>query len=211
MAGPEDDGFLSRWSRRKVEARREPPPEPQPGPEAALAAAAPAAEPEPALSEAEIAALPPIESADAEALKAYLRKGVPAALKTLAMRRMWTLTPAIRNHIDPALDYAWDWNTPGDAPWSALSPGDDPGAMADRMMARARRPAAEAEAEPAPADRAERDVEPPAADDDSQAAAAPAAPPDAAPPVAQEKVSAPNGPDDRGLTQRRRHGGAVPT
>jgi hypothetical protein len=41
---------------------------------------------------------------------------VPAALKNAALRRMWSLDPAIRDYRDLAVDYAWDWNTPGGLP-----------------------------------------------------------------------------------------------
>jgi hypothetical protein len=210
--GRDDDGFLSRWSRRKAGARRELPPEPAvaegPGSEAPGAAA----EPEPALTEAEIAALPPIETADADALKAYLRKGVPAALRTLAMRRMWTLTPAIRDYVDPALDYAWDWNVPGAAPWSALSPGDDPRAMVERIMARATRPEpepepqAEAGSDPAVTPTAEIAAPPPVAEAEAGALRHDGQPPETAATVSQD-----NAPGGAGSPRRRRHGGAVPT
>jgi hypothetical protein len=32
------------------------------------------------------------------------------------MRKMWMLDPAIRDHKDLAVDYAWDWNIPGGVP-----------------------------------------------------------------------------------------------
>jgi hypothetical protein len=37
---------------------------------------------------------------------------VPEALKLAALRRMWTLDPAIRDYVGPA-EYAWDFNDPG--------------------------------------------------------------------------------------------------
>jgi hypothetical protein len=100
-------GFLDRWSRRKravaapePEAVAEPPetvarqtvaPDAQPH-------AVPADEPTPEETAEAIAALPPLEAIDARTdLAPWLRRGVPAALKN-------------------AVDYAWDWNTPGGLP-----------------------------------------------------------------------------------------------
>jgi hypothetical protein len=57
--------------------------------------------------------LPRLEDLTAESdLSAFLRKGVPKALKKAAMRKMWSLDPAIRDYIGPS-EYAWDFNTPG--------------------------------------------------------------------------------------------------
>jgi hypothetical protein len=111
-----DEAFFSRWSRRKLEERSAeaaPPAAPVPAapePPAELPADAPdaerseAGEPEP---------LPPIEELTAESdISAFLRKGVPAALKNAALRRVWSLDPFIRDYVGPA-EYAWDYNTPG--------------------------------------------------------------------------------------------------
>lgn len=124
------DGFLGRWSRRKIEAKertdkdrpeeeRPDAAEPETAPDSEArdpAAATPADEPE-TLSEEEIAALPPIESLTIDTdITPFLRRGVPKALKNAAMRKMWLLDPAIRNYRDVALDYAYDWNAPGGVP-----------------------------------------------------------------------------------------------
>ena len=45
-------------------------------------------------------------------LSAFLRKGVPMALKSAAMRKMWSLDPNIRDHVGLS-EYAWDFNQPG--------------------------------------------------------------------------------------------------
>ncbi|TIU06806.1 MAG: DUF3306 domain-containing protein, partial [Mesorhizobium sp.] len=51
--------------------------------------------------------LPRVEDLTAESdLSAFLRKGVPKMLKRAALRRMWSLDPAIRDHIGPS-EYAW--------------------------------------------------------------------------------------------------------
>ncbi len=128
-------GFLGRWSQRKLsqkqeeEARREASDSPDFEAETVdegtcdtpsqaesqeISAATQNAE---TLSEEELAALPPIDSINRETdIRAFMRKGVPAALKTAALRKMWLADPAIRNHADCAVDYAWDWNTPGGVP-----------------------------------------------------------------------------------------------
>jgi hypothetical protein len=216
-----DDGFLSRWSRRKAEARVQPPPEAEaPPPPTVDAPPAPEAE----MTAEEIATLPPIETADAEALKAYLRRGVPAALKTLAMRRMWAANPVIRDHVDPALDYAFDWNTPGLAPWSPLGAGDDARAVAERIL---KGPAPQADATAPGAAPDGGDPVPEAREDDAEAVSGPPSAPPSAPPAtlaadsgagaevrtAQAHGSQPESPPApfAGRPARRRHGGAAPS
>jgi hypothetical protein len=109
------DDFLSRWSRRKREARgvpEEPAPAPASDPQPILEP-----EPEAELTEEEIAALPPIEELNAESdFSVFLRRGVPETLKKAALRRMWSVDPAIRDAVGHARDYAYDWNTPGGVP-----------------------------------------------------------------------------------------------
>ena len=57
--------------------------------------------------------LPRVEDLTPESdLSAFLRKGVPEALKQAALRRMWSLDPAIRDYVGPA-EYAWNFNDPG--------------------------------------------------------------------------------------------------
>ncbi|WP_029032649.1 DUF3306 domain-containing protein [Salinarimonas rosea] len=158
------EGFLSRWSRRKREEDRGEAPEAHPGPEAsALPAPAPepapepGPEPEPTLSEEELAALPPIETIDATTdITGFLRKGVPAVLKNAALRRAWATNPAVRDYLDPAREYAYDWNTPGGVPGDGpLGPGFDAKALADRLFGK--RETALAEAPRAPEATAEPD------------------------------------------------------
>ncbi len=108
-----EEGFLSRWSRRKraVEAGL-PATETQAEPQAPIAepAASPPPVPVPEEPPFDIATLPPVESLTLESdITAFLRKGVPAVLQRAALRRAWTLDPAIRDFVGPA-DYAWDYN-----------------------------------------------------------------------------------------------------
>jgi hypothetical protein len=61
-------------------------------------------------------ALPRVEELTPESdLSSFLREGVPEALKKAALRRMWSLDPAIRDFVGPA-EYAWDFNNPGAIP-----------------------------------------------------------------------------------------------
>jgi hypothetical protein len=109
------EGFLSRWSRRKREAAEaepdesvplEPPPEAPP----------PAACPVPGVEEIDPVSLPRIEDLTVSSdLAPFLRPGVPAALRAAALRRMWSVDPAIRDFIG-CVDYQWDFNTPGGLP-----------------------------------------------------------------------------------------------
>lgn len=229
MSG-EPDGFLARWSRRKTEVRREEarPPAPE--------ALPPAAEPEPELTPEEIAALPRIEELTPETdITAFLRKGVPEALKNAALRRMWSLDPAIRDYVGDARDYAYDWNVPGGVPGNGpLLPTDDVGAMLRRLFPE-ERPATElAEApgeavrvssqprEPAPpAEGAQggREEGGPVQGDADRAAAGDgdegADAPDALPPPARERSGVPplqvdSGTETAQIPPRRRHGGASP-
>lgn len=131
-------GFLGRWSQRKLtrkqeeEARRQAGESPEELVEGAVESGcdtppqenlqenSAAAQNDEELSEEELAALPPIDSITRETdLRQFMRKGVPAALKSAALRKMWLADPAIRNHVDYAVDYAWDWNTPGGVPGNA--------------------------------------------------------------------------------------------
>lgn len=114
-------GFLSRWSRRK---RGEEVPEPEAPPAVEAAAPVPAPEPveeppppeTPPEPEFDVSTLPPIETLDASSdFTAFLKPGVPQALRTAALRKAWLADPLIRDYMSP-LDYAWDFNTPGGLP-----------------------------------------------------------------------------------------------
>lgn len=129
--------FFSRWSKRKLEEAA--PPSESNEAEAALPATVdpgspvPPDEPEPedAIAPEELAALPdPDDLTVGSDITGFLRQGVPLALRNRALRRMWSLDPAIRDYIGDARDYAWDWNTPGGMPVSGpLSASTDVGKM----------------------------------------------------------------------------------
>lgn len=111
------DGFLERWSRRKLADGKEPEAEAEQPEEESAAFDEPDEE---ELDEEDLAKLPSLESFTVKTdLEPFLRKGVPQALKNAAMRKMWMLDPRVRDHVDFAVDYAWDWNTPGGVPGNA--------------------------------------------------------------------------------------------
>ena len=191
----EGEGFLSRWSRRKraVVEGRAPEEAPPPAPLEAKPEALPA-EPE---DEFDLTSLPPIESLTMESdFKAFLHRKVPRELRAAALRRAWSLDPAIRDFIGPA-DYAWDFNAPDGVPGFALELGGD----AMKLLSHALgldAPVPKPEAEPqdeAPAMAEAPALEaPPAASSFSIAEAAPEA--EASPEAPMERL--------------RRHGSALP-
>jgi uncharacterized protein DUF3306 len=119
MSDPDDadQGFLARWSQRKQEARQ---PEPKPDAQA-VEKAEPSDQPTPqgedAVPEFDLSSLPKLEELTGSSdITAFLRKGVPEHLRNAALRKSWALDPAIRNYVNPALEYAYDWNAPGGVP-----------------------------------------------------------------------------------------------
>jgi Protein of unknown function (DUF3306) len=111
-----DEGFLQRWSRRKVEARS--------AADAATADPSGAAEGRPAALEqtpetapgepAPVAPedLPAIESLDASSdFSVFMRPGVPEHLRTQALRKLWRTDP-IFSKIDGLLEYGEDYSIP---------------------------------------------------------------------------------------------------
>lgn len=197
-----EEGFLSRWSRRKRQATEGRLAEPEAAPQMPEAPPAPApesAEPEPPAFDS--ASLPPIESLTAGSdISAFLRKEVPAALRQAALRRIWTLDPAIRDYVGPA-EYAWDFNAPDGVPGFALSLGGD----TKRLLAQAMGLLEEKE----PADTAS---EPPTTAGPAPEPAPLEDPPkvaDSAPPSPAEPPSPPDAPQP--TVPRRRHGSALPS
>ncbi|SEM78051.1 Protein of unknown function [Loktanella fryxellensis] len=118
------DGFLGRWSRRKREARADD--DVADTDVAHVSTPDLATEPEPlgvTLTEDELASLPPIaDLTEGSDIRMFLQAGVPRALRSAALRKVWMLTPAIRDYKNPAVDYAWDYNTPGGVPGDGLAP-----------------------------------------------------------------------------------------
>jgi hypothetical protein len=137
--GDDDKGFLARWSQRKQEAKQ---PERDTRAADADPAAGAATEAE-APEEFDLSSLPSIdELTPTTDITAFLRKGVPEHLRNAALRKSWALDPAIRNYVNPALDYAYDWNTPGGVPGSSeLGAGVDVARMVSQIMGTGETPA----------------------------------------------------------------------
>ena len=191
----EGEGFLSRWSRRKraVVEGRAPEEAPPPAPLEAKPEALPT-EPE---DEFDLASLPPIESLTIESdFKAFLHRKVPLELRSAALRRAWSLDPAIRDFIGPA-DYAWDFNAPDGVPGFALELGGDAMKLLSHALgldAPVPKPAAE------PQDEAPAMAEAPALE----------APPAASSFSIAEAAPDPESPPEAPMERPRRHGSALP-
>ncbi len=107
-----DEAFLSRWSRQK-----------RAQPQAVDSDAAVTAKEPPF----DATTLPNIDDLTAESdIAAFMQKGVPEALQRLALRRMWSLEPRIRDFVEVA-ENQWDFNAPGGVYglFQELEPGTD--------------------------------------------------------------------------------------
>ena len=201
MSG-DGESFLSRWSRRKRAVGTAPPSPPAaPAPSEAVAPS-PAAT-EPAFDPAN---LPPLDSLIAESdFAAFLRKEVPSALRRAALRRAWTLDPAIRDFVGPA-DYAWDYNAPDGVPGFSPNLGGD----VKRLIAQAVGLAEEAPSVEKPSS---EPTPPPATLAEIAAPAADTSPAEASPPESPKEPAL--DPQAKSLAElsptRRRHGSALPT
>ena len=104
MSNDRDEPFLSRWSRQKQQQVKQPEAKPK------VAAPGKPGEPEP---EIDLSKLTKVEDVTAESdITQFLQKGVPEALQKLALRKMWSLDPAIRDFVEVA-ENQWDFNMPG--------------------------------------------------------------------------------------------------
>jgi hypothetical protein len=130
--GDEDKGFLTRWSQRKRETKA---PERQAPVAGADVPSSPVAESE-AAQQFDLSSLPKLEDVtEATDITGFLRKGVPEHLRNAALRKSWALDPAIRNYVNPALEYAYDWNTPGGVPGSSeIGTGMDVARLVSQIM-----------------------------------------------------------------------------
>lgn len=162
------DGFLTRWTRRKLAVRAaeraaDSAADPSAGPSAnategkgaAADASArhgpaggantapvpsgsvpdPVAD-HPAATSDPLPELPDLDALTRESdLTPFLRAGVPATLRNAALRRMWSIDPAIRDFVSEAREYAYDWNSPGGVPGlGPLLPSDDVQAMLRKIL-----------------------------------------------------------------------------
>lgn len=137
------DNFLNRWSRRKRDAA-EAQPEQSGGDETSAApkaegntsegaTASPPARP--TVAEFDVANLPPIESIDAGTdISAFMKPGVPSALRHAALRRAWSADPAIRDFMGPTENY-WDGVGPEGIPgFGPLDPALDVKRMVSELF-----------------------------------------------------------------------------
>ena len=206
MSDETSEGFLGRWSRAKRSAAKSQP-EPEVTPEPPVeTSAAPAPAPE-MLSQEELDALPRIEDlTEGSDIRTFLRAGVPRQLRNAAMRRMWMLTPGIRDYSDPAVDYAWDWNTPGGVPGDGIGPSPE---NAAKMLKQLFKPQDDDADETAPQkDSATPQVASAPPDPEEQASPASEADAAAAREIAQTAPDDPSPAPD--AAPRRRHGSALP-
>jgi Protein of unknown function (DUF3306) len=219
MSNDRDNGpFFSRWSRQKQQQAREP--------EAKRKPTVPAKpeEPEP---EVDLSKLPKLEDLTAETdITGFLQKGVPEALQKLALRKMWSLDPGIRDFVEVA-ENQWDFNMPGGiyglyqdvekgtdiSVWMAQATqsvfGEDAKKLAD---AEAKRDAeqdvvAEAHAGAVAEQHGPSEAKPPL----ELAAAVQAVAAESVAPVAPSPTASRSEPRSEPTASRRRHGGALPT
>ena len=209
---PEDDSFFSRWSKRKRVSTAEPEgPAPVPAPPDAAPDAVES------LSDEELAKLPTLDMFSIETdIRPFLQKGVPHAMRNAALRKKWLLTPSIRDHADPAVDYAWDWNTPGGVPGDGVGPSVEKAAQMLRELTQPRGDAASGMAPKEDAESAQLPPQPPADIAAQQTPPEHAKPPEnalregKAPPSATPDISQANQSDIEDAPVRRRHGSALP-
>ena len=129
----DQEKFLTRWSRRKLEPAdakvpAEPPQSadaPPTGEDAAKPADGAQGEAA-AVPEFDLSKLPSLDSIGASSdIRAFLQAGVPSALRHAALRRAWSADPAIRDYIGPNENF-WEGvgmdNVPG---FGALDPSVD--------------------------------------------------------------------------------------
>jgi Protein of unknown function (DUF3306) len=124
--GSPEDGFLSRWSKRKLEARgaATAPPLAPVQDEAAIEPAATAPEP------VDDTPLPSLDDITPTSdIAAFLHSRVPAELQKLALRKAWALDPQISGFIEVA-ENQYDFNVPDSIPgFGDFAPGTDLSAM----------------------------------------------------------------------------------
>src|SRR3954452_2832661 len=188
-------GFLERWSRKKIDAEREPAPV-----KADDKDVSPAAEVRPlerqtkndaktfdnaaSKIEFDLASLPSLDSITAATdVRAFLTPGVPADITRAALRRAWAADPAIRDFKGLA-ENDWDFTDPTAMPgFGALPPGTDIKKMLAQIFGDGEKPvAANAAKENPPASEAPGIAE---------QITAPVPPAEAAP-AAQEKTEPPS-------------------
>jgi hypothetical protein len=204
--GDTSESFLGRWSRNKRAADKSLPEAPPEGEAPPVTSPDPAPEPEAQpITPEELEALPRIEDlVQGSDIRGFLRMGVPRQLRNAALRRMWMLTPAIRDYSDPAVDYAWDWNTPGGVPGDGVGPSAEKAAAMLKELFTPRQDKPAETAPEQPSQTSPEDAKPPAQEAPQEAPK----PEDAPAPSAKTAPAADPEPE---LNQKRRHGSALPS
>jgi Protein of unknown function (DUF3306) len=226
----DQEGFLTRWSRRKRKAGEQVDKQP-----AEAADDAPMLEGDASTADApatadtgaaatgvakaeavavDLDSLPSIESiTSATDIRAFLAPGIPPQLARAALRRAWVVDPTIRDFVGLS-ENAWDFNSPDTVPGFGSS---IPAADVRRMMANLLSEDPQGSEDPSPNEGeslTEREVSPPP---DTQPAAVAAN--DAE--VVDEESPPPDAADDDAAVQKEaadeppvqsgpRHGGALP-
>ncbi len=111
-----DNGFLSRWARRKAQAAK--PQLPDPGADQDVEHSVETTVPvhSEILASFDISKLPSIDSLTSQSdLSMFMQFGVPETLRNQALRHMWVTDTSIRDYVGLS-DYAWDFHTPGALP-----------------------------------------------------------------------------------------------
>lgn len=108
---PADEGFLGRWSRRKAEAKTADDTaavDPEILPEAEASDGTPAKRQPDEPPAFDVSTLPDIDGlGPGSDFSMFMQAGVPAELKTKALRKLWRIKPELAN-LDGLLDYGED-------------------------------------------------------------------------------------------------------
>jgi hypothetical protein len=128
----DQEKFLARWSRRKLEpADEKVPAQPPQGADASPPNDDAAKPPTPArqaeaVAEFDLSKLPSLDSIGADSdIRAFLQAGVPSPLKNAALRRAWSADPAIRDYVGPNENF-WEGAGPDGVPgFGELDPNLD--------------------------------------------------------------------------------------
>jgi hypothetical protein len=108
----DQENFLTRWLRRKLEPADKKVPDPPQAADAPASGVAAA----PAPPEFDVSTLPSLDSIAAETdVRAFLQAGVPLALRHAALRRAWSADPTIRDYIGPNENF-WEVAGPSGVP-----------------------------------------------------------------------------------------------
>jgi len=133
----EPENFLDRWSRRKQQAVDEPAQSKEVTKETAgeIVAVPPPKSKDRVAPVFDPASLPSLDSITADTdIAAFLKPGVPSALKHAALRRAWSADPQIRDFIG-LVESGWNWNDPVGVPgFGPMPAGEDIGRLLAQAM-----------------------------------------------------------------------------